>query len=347
MTLTVGDIGEIRLIDEILLPDVSGSTKGDDCALISVGSERLLWSIDPCPTPVAAMLGDCPPEVWGHYTAAINLSDLAACGATPIGMLASLEMPDSTEISFIKGFQQGLLDTLHRSGAKLLGGNVKAASQFKATGTAIGVAGKRLVTRTIDSPEVSLFILGFCGSFWAAVVGEHYGWPAGSKEAHKQLMRSLLDPEPQTTAGCILGNLPFAVACMDCSDGVGSAVQQLATANALDIELNDTPNWARLPEAEHTIAMHGQSLENACYHFGDWQLACLVADSDVRAFREAMRGMPLTLLGQGRRGQGDVRTGDGRRFAEHVMNKNFSGGYNSFTSVEDLLRCFMLQSVFR
>lgn len=347
MTLTVGDIGEVRLIDEILLPGVSGSAKGDDCALLPVGAERLLWSIDPCPTPVAALLGECPPETWGHYTAAINLSDLAACGGTPIGMLVALEMPDDTEIAFIEGFQKGLLDTLKRSGARLLGGNVKSAGQFRATGTIIGVAGARHVTRMIDAPEVSLFIVGSCGSFWAAVVGQYWGWAEDTDDARARLMPALLDPRPQTGVGNILGALPFVVACMDCSDGVGSAAQQLATANALDIELDDTPHWASWPEAERTLARHGHSLENACYHFGDWQLACLVADSDVCAFEAAMRDRPLTLLGRGRRGIGDVRTGSGKRFAEHVMNKNFSGGYNSIAVAEDLLDRFMHQRVFR
>jgi thiamine-monophosphate kinase len=346
MTLTVGDIGEIRLIDEILLPDVSGSTKGDDCALLSIGAEQLLWSIDPCPTPVVALLGDCPPETWGHYTAAINLSDLAACGGTPIGMLVSLEMPDDTEIAFIRGFQNGLLDTLNRSGARLLGGNVKSAAQFRATGTIIGVAGKRHVTRMIDAPDVSLFIVGSSGSFWAAVVGQYCGWADDTDEARARLLAALHDPRPQTEAGTILGALPFVVACMDCSDGVGSAAQQLATANELDIELEDAPNWASRSEAKLTLAQHGYSLENACYHFGDWQLACLVEDGDVPAFKAAMSDMPLSLLGRGRRGRGDVRTGSGRQFAEHVMNKNFSDGYNSIANTGDLLDRFVYQSVF-
>lgn len=346
MTRTVSDLGEVRLIDEILLPDVSGNTKGDDCALLQVGAERLLWSLDPCPTPVAALLGTCPPETWGHYTAAINLSDLAACGGTPIGLLVSLEIPDDTEITFIERFQKGLLATLHRSGATLLGGNVKSASQFRATGTVMGVAGNQLVTRRIDASDVSLFIIGLCGPFWAAVIGQYYGWAEETDEARARLMDSLLDPRPQTEAGKILGALPFAVACMDCSDGVGSAAQQLAAANALDIELEESPQWASRPEVARTLALHGYNLENACYHFGDWQLACLVADRDVPAFEAAMSDLPLTLLGRGRRGQGDVRTGQGRQFAKHVINKNFSGGYNSITAIEDLLGRFMQQQVF-
>lgn len=346
MTNTVSDIGEIRLIDEILLPGVSGGSKGDDCAFLSVGEQELLWSMDPCPTPVAAMLNCCTPEVWGHYTAIINLSDIAACGGTPLGMLVSLEMPDDTELSFINGFQSGLLRALQRSGAKLLGGNVKSASRFNATGTAIGIVGDRHVTRHINSDDARLYIVGECGNFWAAVVGQYANWLGDEEDTRSQLLPALLDPAPQTSAGKVIGSLPFEIACMDCSDGVGSAVQQLANANSMDIVLEEAPQWAIKPSAKTTLEHHGYRIENACYQFGDWQLACLVAASDAAKFEKAMLDTPLTLLGRGRSGARNVERADGKKLAAQVMNKNFAGGYNSISSIEALLDWFMERSVF-
>lgn len=79
--LTVSDLGEIELLKEIFIPDVSSNTKeiNDDCAHFQANGD-LLWSIDPCPTPMAKWFDKATPEVWGCYTAIINLSDIAASG---------------------------------------------------------------------------------------------------------------------------------------------------------------------------------------------------------------------------------------------------------------------------
>lgn len=346
MKPTVADLGELRLIEDILLPGVTDSDPGDDCAHLTIGSANLLWSIDPCPTPVAAMLGCCTPDVWGHYTAAINLSDIAASGGTPLGMLVSLEMPDDTEVAFVEGFQKGLLETLGRSGAKLLGGNVKSAARFSATGTIVGTAGKRTIARTLAQPDAVFFAVGACGSFWAAVVGEAAGWSETPPGARAALLPALLDPAPQTNAGIILGNLPFDIAAMDCSDGVASAVQQLAAINRLDAEVLAAPRWAADPLTASTLAGLGRSFETACWQFGDWQLVCLVPEEHVGAFERALDGFPLTRLGSTRPGSGKVLSTSGQRFADHAMNKNFAGGYNSVTGIDALLERFLHAPVF-
>lgn len=346
MTLTVADLGELRLIEEILLPTVSGSVSGDDCAHLQIGDTNLLWSIDPCPTPAAVLLGCCTPDVWGRYTAAINLSDIAASGGKPIGMLVSLEMPDNTEVAFIEGFQRGLLETLQKSGATLLGGNVKSASRFNATGTVLGTAGLRKVTRTLAEDRCELFAIGACGSFWAAIMGEASNWPIATQAARESLMPALLNPVPQTQAGIILGNLPFSVAAMDCSDGLASAVQQLSMINNLDVEVFTNPAWAIDPLALSTLATLDGNVENACWQFGDWQLVCMVPAHHVDTFESALRGVPLTRLGSARRGSGRVQASSGQRFADHVMNKNFASGYNSVSDIEALLDQFMRSPIF-
>lgn len=343
---TLAELGEMRLINEVLLPGVSGFSKGDDCALVQVDGAEVLWSIDPCPTPVADLLGCCTPEAWGCLAATINLSDVAACGGRPIGLLTSLELPDDIDVNFVERFQSGLLATLAASGAQLLGGNVKSSARFSATGSVLGKAGARRVTRGIAASACGVYVIGSNGSFWAAVAGQNAGWAAGGVPGEELLMPALLAPVAQTRAGMILGGLSFDLACMDCSDGVGSALQQLALESNLDVLLDDEPAWAMGAGAREALAATGHAVDNACYLFGDWQLACIVADHHQAAFEGALRDVPLTRLGQGVSGSGDVRTRDGRRFAAHVMNKNFQGGYNSVKSIENLIGSFLETPVF-
>jgi thiamine monophosphate kinase len=344
----LSDFGEIRLLSEILLQDVTGrvSEKNDDCAHLEISNQRLLWSIDPCPTPVASWFEKDSAEVWGCYTATINLSDIAACGGSPIGMLVSLEMPDATPISFVRGFQSGLMSTLHSAGATLLGGNVKSAKKFGATGTIIGVAGQQSVTRLIRVSDCVAYLVGKCGTFWTAVIGNHFGWGGLSINAQADLDQALCFPRAQTEIGKIIANLPLELACMDCSDGPANALFQLAELNSLDITVMANPAWPLQLEYLRLLNENNIELENACYQFGDWQLLCLVPSSGCELFEYALQGFPVTKIGYTTRGNGSVLHSDGRRLMESSLNQNFAGGYNSIDNIEELISRFMGSPIF-
>ena len=345
---TVSDLGEIRLLREVILPNVSGnnSAQNDDCAHLHVTQGSLLWSMDPCPTPVANWFGKASPEVWGCYTAAINLSDIAASGGQPIGMLVSMEMPDDTAVSFVQGFQSGLMTTLKDAGAKLLGGNVKSAKRFSATGTIIGTAGDRAVTRRVDSTFVTAYLIGPCGAFWSSVAANFFGASGLSASTLQYLDKALCFPRPQVEAGKALGRLPFSIACMDCSDGPANAMYQLAQMNKLDLTLISAPSWPLSEELISFLSKKNISLENACYSFGDWQLACLVPNEFSVLFESALSNFSLTKLGRGCGGEGRVMVDDGRALQMSGLNQNFQGGYNSVNEVEDLIQQYLRRPIF-
>lgn len=345
---TVADLGEIRLLKEIILPDVSfdNAAENDDCAYVSLTTPNLLWSMDPCPTPVANWFGKASAQAWGHYTATINLSDIAASGGTPIGMLVSIEMPDETPVAFVKAYQTGLMTCLRSAGARLLGGNVKSAIKFSATGTIIGVPGPRRVTRQLQGEEIDVYLIGSCGTFWTSVIANRNRFSDIPKDLIEELDNALCFPSAQTDAGVTLGNLPFPVACMDCSDGAANAVHQLATLNMLDIELVSQPQWQIKPALKEILKKNNVALENACYAFGDWQLACLVRKVDTDAFEARMRSFKLTKLGTGKSGSGKITLDDGRSLSHDRINQNFQGGYNSINSLDELVDSFLTKAIF-
>jgi len=93
------DLGERRIIDELLRPRYAAATQfGDDCAqLAPLGAgERLVVTTDPCPPPMAHLLGFADEYYRGWLLATINLSDIAAAGARPAGVLTSLQLPSTT-----------------------------------------------------------------------------------------------------------------------------------------------------------------------------------------------------------------------------------------------------------
>jgi thiamine-monophosphate kinase len=98
---------------------------GDDCALLAPGpGMQLAVSMD---TLVEGrhFLPDIDPRVLGRKALAVNLSDLAACGAQPLAFMLSLTLPQVDE-AFLAGLSAGLFDLAGQHDMDLMGGNTTA-----------------------------------------------------------------------------------------------------------------------------------------------------------------------------------------------------------------------------
>src|SRR4051794_35339442 len=96
--LRISEIGEKRLISEFVHPlfnandDPSGV--GDDCAMLEAETDVFLFSTDRVPADLIAFrLGILDYEGLGKYLAYLNISDIAACGGRPVGLLLNLGLP--------------------------------------------------------------------------------------------------------------------------------------------------------------------------------------------------------------------------------------------------------------
>jgi thiamine-monophosphate kinase len=95
---------------------------GDDCAvLVPTPGARWLVSSDML-VEGRHFLSTVDPARLGHKALAVNLSDLAACGATPRGFTLALALPRADE-AWLAGFSCGLLALADASGCPLIGGD--------------------------------------------------------------------------------------------------------------------------------------------------------------------------------------------------------------------------------
>src|SRR5687768_13186129 len=104
---TVGDIGEKALIRNFIRPyfnktdDPSGV--GDDCGMATFGDEVGLFSTDRIPSDLTGFrLGILDFRGLGDYLARLNLSDIAACGGRPVGLLLNLGLPNAITIQDVE-----------------------------------------------------------------------------------------------------------------------------------------------------------------------------------------------------------------------------------------------------
>ncbi|MDO9314158.1 MAG: thiamine-phosphate kinase [Burkholderiaceae bacterium] len=95
---------------------------GDDCALFSVDPGMQIATSCDMLVEGRHFLSTVAPERLGHKALAVNLSDLAACGAEPLAFTLALALPRADE-AFLDGFSRGLLALADAHGCELIGGD--------------------------------------------------------------------------------------------------------------------------------------------------------------------------------------------------------------------------------
>lgn len=145
MALNVSDIGEKELINYILskskdiTPDDTAITKFCDTNLIST-CDMLIES------------KHFPKEMsyfqMGFKAVTVNVSDLAAMGATPFGFLLSIALPKDLEVNNFKEIINGVVDACDYYKIPLIGGDTNEASEIIISGTALGLCDRPLMKNT-------------------------------------------------------------------------------------------------------------------------------------------------------------------------------------------------------
>jgi thiamine-monophosphate kinase len=275
---TLGDLGERRIIEELLRPRYGGrgGVFGDDCAWLAVpraGSDGavLVATTDPCPEPMAIMLGFQDHYYYGWLLGTINLSDLAAAGALPLGVLSSLILPSETGISDFVRLLDGLDECCASVGTEVIGGNLKEGSKVDLTATAIGVCdGKPPLRRIGSQPGDGIGVVGDLGLFWAGVLSVQRGLAISDSE-RTSILKNVLTPEPKVKIGRRLRESGLASASIDNSDGLFPSLLALARANDVGIEL-DFAGVEFASEVRAVAEAIGINPMRLALGWGDWQL---------------------------------------------------------------------------
>ena len=98
---------------------------GDDCALLVPSPGMQLAVSSDLLVEGRHFLSTVPPDALGHKALAVNLSDLAACGAQPLAFTLMLALPSADE-AFLRAFSAGLFALADAHGIELVGGDTTA-----------------------------------------------------------------------------------------------------------------------------------------------------------------------------------------------------------------------------
>jgi thiamine-monophosphate kinase len=212
----------------------------DDCAVLEIGGEALVLTHDVMAAGVH-FLPDADPADVAWKLVATNMSDLAAKGAEPIGVLLGYQLgKDDTR------FLTGLGDALTHYGAALLGGDTVGGNGPQTVGlTAIGRATTRPVpSRAGARPGDRVWLTGAVGGAMIGLEALRAG--AGDSTAYRR-------PQARLAEGISLA--PRVTAIMDVSDGLLLDAWRLARASGVSLALNTAAVPLACPESRRDKAL--------------------------------------------------------------------------------------------
>ncbi len=209
-------------------------TKNEDCAVIKLSKNRyLLFTTDALVEDIHFRLSYTSFFDLGIKLAVSNLSDIASMGGEPKWALLTIGSPYSIEPSWIDPFMEGLVSTLKKFGAFLVGGDTVKSSVFFINLALTGET-RNPILRKGAKPEEYIFVsrpLGESSAFLRLIETQPLEKiPESVKLAH-------LRPEPEMELGKVLSKKNLATAMIDISDGLLLDLWRICKENKIGAEL--------------------------------------------------------------------------------------------------------------
>ena len=213
---------------------------GDDCAIWTPSpGHQLALSADML-VEGRHFLSSVNPRDLGHKALAVNLSDLAACGATPRAFLLSLSLPKVDEV-WLSGFSEGLFTLADAHGCELIGGDT-TQGPLNVSITVMGeVPAHQAILRSGAQVGDDLYVSGHLGD--ARLALEAFRNTVSLPQTVFELARSRMErPEPRTALGVSLRGVATAMA--DISDGLLGDLGHILKASCVgaDIQIDSIQN---------------------------------------------------------------------------------------------------------
>ena len=251
---------------------------GDDCALLQPRpGTQLAISCDML-VEGRHFFADVNPESLGHKALAVNLSDLAACGARPLAFTLALALPAVDE-SWLSGFSRGLFALADAHGCELIGGDT-TQGPLNICITVFGETQGQALLRSGAQVGDDLYVSGQLGDAHLALQAL-LGKLTLPADLLAQARHRLERPEPRVALGLALRGL--ASAAMDVSDGLVGDIGHLLKASGVGATLQAAALAPLLGASAHPAwpGLKQQALDHVLAGGDDYELA-FTAPASVR-----------------------------------------------------------------
>lgn len=311
-------LGEFELIAKFFTQPVRRAALGvgDDCALLRPTSGQQLAVSSDMLVEGRHFLSTVAPDALGHKALAVNLSDLAACGAAPLAFTLALALPRADEI-FLRDFSRGLMELAHAFDCELVGGDTTQGPLTICISVFGEVPTGQALLRSAARAGDALYVSGTVGD--ARLALECFrGNVALAGDGLSAVRRAMERPEPRVALGVALRGI--ATSAIDVSDGLLGDLGHILRASGVGA----TVHADALPRSA-VLAAQLSAVQRECTLAGgdDYELlftAPVARGADVQAAaRQA--GVAVTRIGL-------IEATPGLRLLDahaHPIAQNFAG----------------------
>ena len=295
-------LGEFDLIQrffktqsELMLTKNPGSVKlgiGDDCALLKIDPTEEIAITSDMLVSGRHFFADANPEWLGWKALAVNLSDLAAMGARPLGFTLALALPDPNP-SWLEAFSRGLFAIANEYDCPLIGGDTTAGPLNICITAFGGIPKDKAIRRSGASEGDDIWISGTVGDARLTLAALRHEIQL-SKEDLASIEARMHQPTPRVNLGLALREV--ANSALDISDGLLGDLRHILKQSNKDAEIF----LDQIPKSS-TLLKQSQTIQNQYAASGgdDYELCFTapISKRDVIAKISSDLNLPLTQIG--------------------------------------------------
>ena len=266
---------------------------GDDCAMIKVPANEEIAITSDMLVENRHFFAGADPELLARKALAVNLSDLAAMGARPLGFTLAIALPKVDE-GWLASFSKGLFATAKEYSCPLIGGDT-TAGPLTISITAFGsTPSGKAIRRSGAKAGDDIWVSGSIGDARLTLAALRHEINLPSEDL-QQVEHRMHQPSPRIDLGMQLRDI--ASGALDISDGLLGDLRHILSQSKVDahVDLNELPKSITLQKQDVSI----QNLFAACG--GDDYELCFTAHPSEREKIEALSkslNLPLTLIGE-------------------------------------------------
>jgi thiamine-monophosphate kinase len=283
-----------------LATDPGAFDLGDDAAILKAAGEDIVVTTDAVVEGVH-FLADDPPGTVARKALRVNLSDLAAKGATPAGFVLTLALRAADD-GWLRPFARALGEDAQHFGCPLLGGDtVSTPGPLMISITAFGrVPSGKMVHRSGAKPGDRVVVTGTIGDAALGLDVLRHGAAtavlADDAAATEMLVARYRIPQPRT--GLAKAIRDHAHAAMDVSDGLAGDLAKLCDVSGVSAVI-DAPSIPLSAAAATAVARGAVGIETLVSGGDDYEILCAVPESSFDAFAQgaAIAGVALSSIG--------------------------------------------------
>ena len=281
---------------------------GDDSALLTPPPQQQLVICADTLVAGRHFPLDTDPHAIGWKSVAVNLSDIAAMGATPHSILLALSLPQ-IDHDWLNAFSQGLYDCCNQFGVSLIGGDTTQSPHLTLSVTALGWVdiGKAVPRSGAQSGDL-ICVSGTVGD--AAFALQHLGHP---------LQKRLDYPTPRCALGAALKGLANSM--IDVSDGLAQDLGHILKASQVGARLQ----LENLPISPALQALDdAQKWQYALAGGDDYELCFTISPQNYEKLLQKQLDVSISMIGTIQQQHGLTFEKDG---VDHLLQFN---GYQHF-----------------